>query len=390
MKVLFYLPVVTSWWFDHVIEPLIRTLAPHSEIYVLAPAPWRGTGISARELQRCVDLPEINWCIMEGPDHPSTRTLPEAKADMIAWVHDLAPDYVLCRSADYETIQAFPGTVKLLMEGRLEPFAPPPPWIVFEDRPLDQGMLPQLSASERETLVKLIEPAWTRLHERHAERPGQRESLFARCGIPGDRPVLLVPLEAETGDNFFPMHSIRTRPNHRLVAELAERAGGDFMLAVTNHPINDMHVDAAPLLATIAELENVVLAPPVLGGLPATLALARHADGMILGDSKTYALGAFFGKPMVRQTRFESGAWLKSYSDLDSFLSAVVAGQAEHPSEEDARLWFAFYMANNVFDPNAPDLSPEQILTHMERPVDSGRWEAGIARLRRAVPALFA
>ena len=390
MKVLFYLPMVTPWWFDHVIEPLIRALAKQCEIYVLAPAPWCGTGIGTRELQRCVDLPDIHWCIMEGPDHPSTRTLPEAKADIVAWVQGLAPDYVLCRSADYDTIQSFPGTVKLLMEGRLEPFAPPPYWIVFEDRPLDQGMLPQLSATQRDSLMKLIEPAWTRLHESYAARACQRESVFARCGVTSDRPVLLVPLEAETEDNFFSMHSIRTRPNHQLVATLAERVGADFTLIVTNHPINDLHVDTAPLLAAVAELDNVVLAPPVLGGLPATLALAGHVDGMILGDSKTYALGAFFGKPMLRQTQFESGAWLKSYSDLDSFLSAVTAREAECALPEEAQLWFAFYMANKAFDPNAADLEPAQILAHMERPVDSGRWEAGIARLRLAVPALFA
>ncbi|MDT8757662.1 hypothetical protein MZO42_03030 [Sphingomonas psychrotolerans] len=390
MKVLFYLPMVTSWWFDHVVEPLIRTLAGQCEIYVLAPAPWCGTGIGARELQQCMDLPQIHWCIMEGPDHPSTRTLPESRDDITAWVRDLAPDYVLCRTADYETVQAFPGTVKLLMEGRLEPFAPPPHWIVFEDRPLDQGMLPELSGAERDALVKLIGPAWERLQERHAKRPGQRESVVGRCGIPDDRPTLLVPLEAETEDNFFRMHSVRARPNPRLVAELAERAGPDFTLVVTNHPINDVHVDAGPLLATVADLENVVLAPPVLGGEPATLALAKHVDGMILGDSKTFALGAFFGTPMLRQTRFESGAWLRSYSDLDRFLSAVAGREAQAPSEEDARLWFAFYMANNVFDPRAADINPEQILTHMERPVDSGRWEAGIARLRLALPALFA
>ncbi|WP_404337426.1 hypothetical protein AB2M62_02235 [Sphingomonas sp. MMS12-HWE2-04] len=390
MKALFYLPVITRWWFDNVVEPLMRKIAQESDVYVLAPAPWQGTGIGMRELERCVDLPGIHWCIMEGDDHPSTRTVPEAREDIVAWVRDLAPDYVLCRSADYETVRAFPGTVKLLMEGRLEPFAPPPQWIVFEDRPLDQGLLPGLSDEERAWLVTAIAPAWTHLVERHAARPGERESVFARCGIAGDRPVLLVPLEYEGDENFFRMHSVQTKPNHRMVAELAERVGAGFTLAVTNHPENDRHVDSAPLLATIDALENVVLAPPAIGGLPATLALAKHVDGMIIGDSKTYALGAFFGKPMLRKTRFESGAWLKSYADLDRFLTAVAAGEADRPSPEDARLWFAFYMANDVFDPKAADLSAGQIFAHMARPFDRTRWAAGIERLRAAVPSLFA
>jgi hypothetical protein len=390
MKILFYLPVVTPWWFDCVIEPLIRTLATQHEVHVLAPQPWRGTGIGPRELERCTDLPGINWLIMDGPDHPSTRTVPEARADIIAFVQDLAPDYVLCRSADYETVQAFPGTVRLLMEGRLEPFAPPPYWTLLQSRPLDQGMLPDLSAEQRDTLATLIGPAWTALRARHAARPGDRESVFARCGIPGDRPVLLVPLEYEGEENFFAMHRVSAMPNARLVAELAEGVGPGFTLAVTNHPLNDLHVDSRELMATIDGIENAVLAPPAINGLTATLALAKHVDGIILGDTKTYAAGAFFGKPMLRRTRFASGAWLRFHSDLDDFLPAIAAGNAVAPSEEDARLWFGFYLANEVIDPKAPDITPEQILAHMEQPLDDGRWEAGIERLRRALPDLFA
>ncbi|MET0307241.1 MAG: hypothetical protein ABW023_00915 [Sphingomonas sp.] len=390
MKVLFYLPVVTPWWFDCVIEPLIRTLATECEVHVLAPAPWRGTGIGPRELARCVDLPDIRWYSMDGADHPSTRTVPEARTDIVAFVRDLAPDYTLCRSADHETVRAFPGTARLLMEGRLEPFAPPPHWFLFADRSHDYGILPALSQDERDTLARLIEPAWTRLHERYAKREGDRTRVFARCGIPDDRRVLLMPLEVESEDNFFDMYRVGARPNHRLVADLAERVGPGFTLAVTNHPINDKLVDSAPLIATIAELDNVVLAPPAIGNLPATLALARHADGMILGDSKTYALGAFFGVPMLRRTQFETGAWLNSHSDLDRFLPAVAAGEAVAPSPEDARLWFGFYMANQLLDPRAPGVTAEQILAHMDQPLDSGRWEAGIARLRQAKPELFA
>lgn len=390
MKVLFYLPVITRWWFDNIVEPIMRTLAEQCEIYVLAPAPWQGTGIEARELERCVDLPGIHWCIMDGDDHPSTRTIPESQADIIAWVRDLAPDYVLCRSADYLTAQQFPGTVKLLMEGRLEPFPTPRDWIVFQDRPLDHGLLPDLTVEQRDMLQDMIAPAWSVLQEQHAKRPGQRESVLARCGIADDRPILLLPLEYEHTDNFFMMHSVRTRPNHQLVAELAERVGTDFTLVVTNHPENDRHVDSASLISTIAGLENVVLAPPAVSGVNATLALAKHVDGLILGDSKTYALGAFFGKPMLRQTHFDSGAWLRNYGDLDSFLTAVAAGTAASPTPEDARLWFAFYFANEAFDPSAPELGAPEIFAHMERPFDVTRWEAGFARLRAAAPELFA
>lgn len=393
MKVLFYLPVVTSWWFDSVIEPLIRALSPQCEIHVLAPAPWRDTGIGARELARCVDLPEIRWYIMDGPDHPSTRTVPEAAADIIAFVRDIAPDYVLCRSADHETVRAFPGTVRLVMEGRLEPFAPPACWSVFSNRLFDYGMLPALPADERAMLERLIAPAWARLHELHdlhAAQHGNRVGMLARCGMAEDRPILLMPLDYEGSDDFFGIHRVDAEPNHLLVPRLAERIGPGFTLIVTNHPENDRHGDSAALLAAIGELDNVVLAPPRIGGLSATLALAKHADGMILGDSKTFAHGAFFGRPMLRRSRFESGAWLNAYSELDIFLDAVAAGEARAPSPKDARLWFGFYMANDVIDPKAPDITAGQILAHMDRAVDRNRWEAGIARFRRVSPELFA
>jgi hypothetical protein len=296
---------------------------------------------------------------------------------------------VLCRSADYETAQASPGTVRLLMEGRHDPFPSPSHWSIFQDRPFDHGMMPDLSAGARDRLASLIAPAWAILRDRHATRAGEREAALGRCGVPADRPVLLVPLEYEGEDNFFDMHRIGARPNHDLVAELAERVGPGFTLVFTNHPRNDAQVDSASLLQAIDAQDNAVLAPPAIGTLPATLALAKHADGMILGDSKTFAQGAFFGKPMLRRTRFQSGAWLNTYSDFEPFLGDVAAGMAKAPSPEDAQLWFGLHVANELFDPKAPDLTARQILTHMERPVDPERWEPAIARLRHAVPGLF-
>ena len=69
----------------------------------------------------------------------------------------------------------------------------------------------------------MITPAWDRLQKSLAPAPGEREALFARFGIPADRPVLLLPLECETDDNFFAMHRLVTRPNSSLVRELSAR-----------------------------------------------------------------------------------------------------------------------------------------------------------------------
>ncbi len=390
MRVVFYLPVVTSWWFDCVVEPLIRVMARDCEVHVLAPAPWRQTGVGPRELARCADLPDVRWAIMDGEDHPSTRTAAEARDDIIGYVHGLAPDLVLCRSADYEILRGFPGTVRLLMEGRLEPFATPPGWFTFQDRPFDHGVLPALSEGERAELVRLIEPAWARIEARHAARAGEREAVLARCGITGDRPMLLVPLEYEGEENFFGFHRVGAVPNAETVRELAARVGPEFVLALTNHPLNDLNVDSAALMRAVDELDNVVLAPPHIGGDPATIALARHCDGLVLGDSKTWSLGAFLGKPMLRRTRFESGDWLNVYSEFDAFLPAVASGTARTAAREDAMLWFGFHLANALIAPRDPELTAADIAARARQPIDPGRWEAAIGRLRRASPDLFA
>lgn len=386
-RILFYLPMVTNWWFVHIVEPMLRRLAERHEVHVLAPAPWRGTGLGPEELARCADLSELRWYIMDGPDHPSTRTVPEDAEGLVAFVHSLAPDVVLCRTADYETTRHFPGTVRLLMEGRFEPFAPPPRWILLADRPHDHGLLAEMTAAQADRLRAMIAPAWDRLQRDLAPAADDRSTLFGRLGIPEERPLLLLPLECETEDNFFAMHRLGTRPNAALVRELSTLLGERCTLAVTNHPLNDAHVDAAPLIAAVADCDNVVLLPPRVGLQSATLAMARHADGMLVGDSKTFALAAFFGVPMHRHSRFDSGAWLNAYAALEPFVADILAGTARRPVPEAAQLWFAQYLLNDAFDPLDP---ADDLLARLARPFDPDRWEAAQARLARTLPALFA
>ncbi|NLS28856.1 hypothetical protein S2M10_38690 [Sphingomonas sp. S2M10] len=385
-RVLFYLPMVTNWWFVHIIEPLLRRLAAEHEVHVLAPAPWSGTGLGPEEIARCADLPAIRWYIMDGPDHPSTRTMPEDADGLIGFVRDLAPDVVLCRTADYQTIRCFPGTVRLLMEGRLEPFAPPPRWILLAERPHDHGLPAPLPDDAAARLRAMLAPAWDHLQARLAPPPGERGALFARFGIRDDRPLLLLPLECETEDNFFAMHRPGPKPNAALVRALAAELGDRCTLAVSNHPLNDAHVDAAALIEASDACDNVVLLPSRIGILPATLAMARHADGMLVGDSKTFALAAFFGVPMQRHSRFASGAWLNAYDAPAPFLADIAAGTARRPEPEAARQWFAQYLLNDAIDPlDAGD----DVLAHLVRPVDPERWDRALARLEQTLPALF-
>ncbi len=386
-RVLFYLPMVTNWWFVHIVEPMLRRLAEAHEVHVLAPAPWRGTGIGQEELARCADLADVRWYIMDGPDHPSTRTAPEDAEGLIGFVRDLGPDLVLCRTADHETVRHFPGIVRLLMEGRYEPFAPPPRWILLTERPHDHGLLAEMTPAEIDRLRTMLAPAWERLQRSLARAPDERAALFARLGIPEDRPLLLLPLECETEDNFFAIHRPGIKPNAALVRALSAQLGDRCTLAVSNHPLNDSHVDAAPLIEAVGDCGNVVLLPPRIGMHPATLAMARHADGMLVGDSKTFALAGFFGVPMHRHSRFDTGGWLGAYAALEPLVADVIAGTARRPDPEAARLWFAQYLLNDGFDPLAPE---DDLLTRLARPFDPGRWEAALNRLARTLPALFA
>ena len=384
MRILFYLPVITPWWFDAIVAPMVERLAERHEVHILAPVPWSGTGIGPDQLARCAHLAQVQWHIVDGADHPTMRYAPADRAGIIAFVRALAPDYVLCRSADCETVNAFPGTVRHIMEGGAAPLSIPPEWVIFQEAPFDHGLLPDLSEAEAARLDTLFSPEWERLSAQRRASRQMRKAFRAWAGLPGDRPVLAIPLEYEHEENFFAMHRIGARPNAALVEELAEQIDDRFFLAFTNHPLNEQHVDNRAVAAAIAaHPERMRLLPGIdPDGASTTATLARDADGMIIGDSKAFALAAFYGTPMLRRTHFRTADWLNAYDDIDAFLTAIAAGEANGPDAEAARRWFAFHAANNVLDPNDPDLTGEDILARLNTPTDPARWENGVARYR--------
>lgn len=391
MKILFYLPVITPWWFDNVVRPLLAVLAPAHSVHVLAPVPWCGTGIGPRELSACADLPGIEWHLADDDAHPSMRTDAVERDAIVDFVRALAPDYVLVRAADCDTVARFPGTVRYLMEGGAAPLAIPPHWVILQHRPFDHGLLPPLDAAACAALDRGIARAWDALAPLAAPTAADRAAFRDWAGLPDDRPVLAVPLEYEHEENFFPLHRVDARPNHCFVDALAAQLDPRIFLAFTNHPLNVLYVDNRAVEATIAAHGDRMRMLP--GTTPAgestTLLLARDADAMIVGDSKAYSLAAFFGTPLLRRSRFRTGAWLNAYADFAPLLADVAAGNARRPDREAARRWFAFHVANQIFDPQASDFTADDLIDRLDRPVAPDRWAAGFARFE-ALPGVAA
>lgn len=379
MKILFYLPVIIPRWFERLFAPLIEKLVPDNEVHILAPASWRGTGLGERELALCAHLPNVSYHTVNDPDHPSMRTLPIQGEGLVNFVQTLCPDYTLCRSADLETIKAFPGIVRQITEGGAEPL--PVDTIHLTQSPFDHGLLPDLNSEQIAQLERMIAPFWDRLVSAGTGNAAQQETLVEWANLPSDRPTLFVPLEYEDQENFFTQHRLGARPNARWVEELAELWGDKVYFAFTNHPLNIARLDNSAVERMVQSYADCARLYPFKTplGTPTSALLARHSDAMLLCDSKMFSLAAAHGLPIIRQSKFRSGDWLGAYEQIDAFLDAHAKGRAKAPDPKRARLWFAFHIANNLINLEDPNFTASDLFSRLDRPVDADRWERNFA-----------
>lgn len=381
-RVLFYLPVVTPWWFDHMIAPLIRTLAPVAEVHVLVPKLWRNTGIEAAQLKACAELEGVRWHIIDGDGHRSLRTEPEDPEGLIAFVQSIDPDYTLCRSADIVTPAAFPGKVVHLIEAGSPP-VPTGRWIWFQRDFWHHGAIASLSDAEREAVTSRFGDTWTRIWSTLNDRPfmaAPRDEALHAMGLPSDRKIIALALEYEHREAFTTMHN-RFRRNLELLEHVVSGLDDRFFLAITDHPLNYRYVDNASLYAAIEQLEGraKLVANPAMDQETTDL-LVRHCDGLIVQNSKTTYAGAMFGKPILRLSHRPTAPWLRVQSELSPFLDGVAEG-ASGPVEDDARLWFAMHLTHEVFDPQT--LSAEAFFDRMDRRFSADRLADGLDRLEK-------
>ena len=81
----------------------------------------------------------------------------------------------------------------------------------------------------------------------------------------------------------------------------------------------------------------------------ATSAVARAADAMVVGNSRSWSSCAAMGTPVVRLSQYSTGDWISAYSDPGELLSDLDIGEARKPDAAMAKRWFAFHFANCVF-----------------------------------------
>ena len=381
MRVLLYLPVVTPWWFEQIVKPIVQRLVGTVDVHILAPIPWENTGIGPDQIYACRNLPQIYWHIIDDPSHTDLRPGGTAtRDDLLAFVRRLAPDLTLCRSADFQTAYQFPGIVRFLMEVAASPFHCAPSTATITDRPFSNGTTAELTAAETRRLDDLIDPLWREMRLHCETAIPDRTAVHEALRISDELPMMLMPLEYEHGENFFNDHYAGTG-TFAMIAEVA-RTFPDWHVIVTDHPLNNLNIGRLSLREAIPTLgRNVILSPPKIGDVSATLCLARHANGMVLGNSKSFGFGALFSVPMMRRSVFASADWLVCETDLDVFKTSATAGNARAPSQSDARRWFAYHLANEAFNPSDPDLGADEIVDRMARTVNPDRWESAIGRM---------
>lgn len=380
MRILFYLPVVTPWWFEQIILLLIEKLAVENEVHILAPTHWQGTGLGQQQFDLCAHLPQLTWHIVNDKDHPSMRTDAVQREQIIAFVQSLKPDVVLCRTADFKTAAGFPGIVRHITEGGADPLPLPVGAVHLTEQPFDHGLLPALGEDHQARLHTLIEPFWEPLvNSREAQLTAQSAFREWAC-LPDDRPILFLPLEYENAENFYAIHRVGSATNVELVKDVLSQLDGRVFLALTNHPLNELYVDNSALEELVQAHDDKVRLLPgeAPRGSRSTAMLMRTADGVLLGDSKCYSLAGLCGTPIIRQSRFRTGDWLNANDDLDAFVTALILGDTTPPNAATARTWFAYHAANNLISPKASSLTGQDILDRLENPFDPDRWEKNL------------
>ncbi len=376
MRIFFYLPVITPWWFDHIVAPMLHRLnadAAVAEVHVMVAPLWRNTGVEGEQLMPLVDLAKLHWHVVDEGDPELFRIAAHRIAGLVERVNKTAPDLVLARSADFETPKGFAAPVRYIMEAAAAPFATHPAWIVLEEQPFAYGAMPHDDALV-EACVLRTQGLWD-----HARRGLiTREQARAELGIAHKGPVLAVPLQYEHDENFYLLQAAH-RDSTTLLGDLLDRTPDKVLLAVTDHPLNKLHVSRLNLdhfAATRPDRIHVIDAPD------ATARLTLAADAVVTDLSKTWSLAAFAGTPLLHVGRLALADWLHANRDP----VALKKGHLAAPDAAAARRWFAWHLAGRLVDPQRVDAALLQrhfngalTASDLDANIDALSEQAGVA-----------
>lgn len=380
-RILFYLPNVTPWWFEQIITPLVKLLARDCDVHVMVPPFWRGTGITEWHLGPFLDGPEVTWHILDDDSHPALRTSATGDGALLDLITSIDADYTLCRSADPEVMHAFPGVVRYIMEGVAPLLRNGGAPVIFPSRLFEHGAMSPLAEDQLAQLDAAFAEIWAMLGEKIARQTPPSWRIAA--GVAPERKVVALALEYEFEDTFTGPH--RTFVDNRgLIAHVAERLDDDIFLAITNHPLNDLYVDPAPVEALVAALgDRAAIIRSDDEAINATDLVARDCDGAIVELSKSHIVYAYFNVPMLRLASSATAPWLNAATDIDAFSAAIRDGTAQPPSIDATRRWFAHHIANSALDVADPELTSEMVIDHFRRPSNPARWDRNLARFAR-------
>ncbi|WDF71700.1 hypothetical protein [Novosphingobium sp. KACC 22771] len=333
MRLFFYLPVITPWWFEAIVAPMLIRLNADpwvKEIHVMAAPLWGHTGVEGAQLEPLIAQEKLRWHIVDQGDPGLFRNHGAAVPGLIETVASIRPDLTLARSSDFVTPALFPGPVLYLMEAEASPFATDPLWVVLEKTPLSYGAMPDDWALP-DDLAARMDALW-------AGAAGR----FGPFSVPLSRPSLAVPLPCEHEENLFLRHAAHG-DSVALLQSLLAGLPEEWRIEVCDHPLNRLHGDRSALEACVAAApDRISMAEH------GTEAMVAGASAVLTDLSRSWTLAAFAGKPMLHWGQRALAPWMKAGSD-----PAELTG----PDRDAARRWFAWHLTARLLRPGAVDLN---------------------------------
>ncbi|MBO9576490.1 MAG: hypothetical protein J7494_12180 [Sphingobium sp.] len=373
MKILFYLPAVTPWWFETIITPMLRALHAEAELHVIVAPLWMNTGLEMRHVEPLADLPAINWHIVQADDPAQFRLDGVAVEGLLDLVCAINPDITIARSADRKTPALFPGTVRHIMEPGADPFRVPHRWFVLDESPFHHGFMPEGTEALADHAATLIAPFWQAMTAKYAEPDAK--SLRARLGLPKDRPVLAVPLQYEHEENLYGVGSPLQR-GPAFIRELLDRLDAEIVLAISDHPLNAQFLQRGELDLIARDFpDRICLYSAGDDRRSPTSLLIRASDAVLIDRSKCVTQATFLGAPIVHVGDSVMADWMNATPLAALTANALARRGLPAPDAAMTRRWFGWHYGMRLTDFETVTLKTLQsrIFNDMD--------EAAIARL---------